>query len=280
MDCDCIGGAIAGSDRTFDGSGQPRICPITGKHKVPPLCLRARPPGVLCRRCRKRCAPLPHDLPRRQRGRQAGDARYVAPNRFGKLVPRGVDKRVAGADGDGDAAGKRKDPLHRAVKYTDDWGRPGRRLDAEMRVDNGAKFRRHFEAAHQGSRSVRWYCQDNGVVACEHDRFLAEIERLHPVGGKAQGAQLVLEANGRAALLQRLQHRLDQCRAQSVARDERPAGPPTSSDGFPDYRARELCRSVRRIDVERRQQQRLDETLIQRSFARDNLADGFAARRP
>ena len=30
------GGAIAGSDRTFDGRGQAGICPIAGEDKIPP----------------------------------------------------------------------------------------------------------------------------------------------------------------------------------------------------------------------------------------------------
>ena len=49
--------------------------------------------------------------------------------------------------------------------------------------------------------------------------------------------------------------------------NQRPAVRPPAA-GFPDHRGRELRRSVGRIDVERGEEERLDEPLIERSLGR------------
>ena len=157
---------------------------------------------------------------------------------------------------------------------------PGRRIDAEMRIDDGAKFGRHVEAAHQRRRGIGRNRKNDRVIGGEHDGFLAEIERFDPVGGKTHGAQLMFQAHAGAALLQACQRRLDQRRSQSIARNQRPAGPAAGGERFPDHRARELRRSFRGIDIERGQQERLDQPPIERSFAGNDFADALARARP
>ena len=95
----------------------------------------------------------------------------------------------------------------------------------------------------------------------ERNGLAAEIERLDPLAGKAQRAQLMLHAHVGAALLQKRERRLDQGRAQAFARDQRPAGAAADRKRLADDRAGKPRRAVRRIDIERREQQRLDQPL-------------------
>ena len=76
------------------------------------------------------------------------------------------------------------------------------------------------------------------------------------------------------------QRRLDQRRTQSVTRNQRPASAPSGGERLADDRGRKPRRSLRRIDIERREQQRFDQPAIQYSIAGDDLADRFARRRP
>ncbi len=78
----------------------------------------------------------------------------------------------------------------------------------------------------------------------------------------------MLEPHLRAAPLQQRQRRLDQRRAQAVARDQRPAGAAAGGKRFADHRGGKLGRAVRRIDIERGEQERLDQPPIQRPFGR------------
>ena len=118
--------------------------------------------------------------------------------------------------------GKGEQPLHRAVEHAEDRRLRRRRLDAEMRVDDGAEFARHCQIAHQRRRDVRRHRKDDRVVGAKRNGVGAEIERLDPLGGKAQRAQLMLHAHRGAALLQMSQRRFDQAscpnlRARSAA---------------------------------------------------------------
>ncbi len=110
----------------------------------------------------------------------------------------------------------------------------------------------------------------------ERDGLAAEIERVDAIGAEAERAKLMLEPHGGAALLQRVERRLDQRRAKPVARDQRPAGAAAGGERFADHRGGELRRAVRRVDVERGKQQRLDQPPIERPVAGDDLADGLA----
>ena len=87
------------------------------------------------------------------------------------------------------------------------------------------------------------------------------------------------EPNLRAVLPQVGERGLDQGRAQAVAGDQRPAGGAAGGERLADHRAGELGGAERRRDVERRQQQGLDQPRIKRPAAIDDLADRLAGRR-
>ena len=103
----------------------------------------------------------------------------------------------------------------------------------------------------------------------------ADVGRRH-----AEAAQLMAELDAGALRLQQLERRLDQHRAEAVARDQRPAGLAARQQRFPHDRAGKPRRSLRRIDIERGQQQRLHQPLIQRALAGNGLADEFVRCRP
>ena len=155
-----------------------------------------------------------------------------------------------------------------------------RRLDAEMRVDDGAELRRYVETGDQRSGGIRRHSKNDCIAVTKRDGFAAEIERFDPPGAKAHPAQLMLHAHHRASLLQRAERGLDQRRTQPLARNQRTAGPPADGERFTDDRARKSRRSHWRIDVQRREQKRLDQSPIENAFAGDDLADRLARRRP
>ena len=59
-----------------------------------------------------------------------------------------------------------------------------------MRIDDGAEFSRHFEAAHQRRRGIRRHCEDDGVVRRRARSVVAaEIQRLDPLGAETERAK-------------------------------------------------------------------------------------------
>ena len=118
---DQVGGAIAGSDRTFDGRGQAGICPIASEDEIAPRSGGARAFASCVGRRGEGRAPLAHDLPRRHRiGRQAATAATSLQIVLAKFLARRVDQPVAGADGDRQPAGKGEQPFDRAVEHAED----------------------------------------------------------------------------------------------------------------------------------------------------------------
>ena len=67
---------------------------------------------------------------------------------------------------------------------------------------------------------------------------------------------------------------------EAVARDQRPAGLPARQQRFPHDRAGKARRALGRIDVERRQQQRLHQPPVERAFAGDRVADQLVRSLP
>src|SRR5215475_3623190 len=84
---DDLGGAVAGPNGTFDRCRQAGICPIAGQREIAVTRARAGPAGILLGRGSKGCAPLPHDLPAWQIGRQ--------PRNVCDLAPDGLRERVS-----------------------------------------------------------------------------------------------------------------------------------------------------------------------------------------
>ena len=90
----------------------------------------------------------------------------------------------------------------------------------------------------------------------------------------------MIEAHGCAALAQQLHRGFDQHVAQALARDQRPAGAPAREQRLADDRAGKAGGAERRIDVQRREQQRLHQALIERAIAFDLVADELVVAGP
>ena len=72
------------------------------------------------------------------------------------------------------------------------------------------------------------------------------------------------------------QRRLDQRRTKSFAGNQRPAGATAGGKRLADDGGGEPRRALRRIDVERGEQKRLDQALIEHAVAGDDVTDRFA----
>ena len=82
------------------------------------------------------------------------------------------------------------------------------------------------------------------------------------------------------ALAQERERRLDQRTAQSVARDQRPAGASAGGKRLAHHRARKPGRARRRLDVERSEQKRPHQPLVERAAEAHDLADRAIAFGP
>jgi len=93
------------------------------------------------------------------------------------------------------------------------------------------------------------------------------IARIGPWGAQVmddnESKTMMNTPQAATALLESGQRRLDHRCAQAVAGEQRPAGAPAGSKRPTDHGGCQPCRAVRRIDVQRRQQQRLDQALIE-----------------
>ena len=151
----------------------------------------------------------------------------------------------------------------------------GRRLDTEMRVDDGAKFGRRFEAGDQCGGRVRRDGQDHHVIVRESNAIaLPKSSDFDPRVGGAQAMELVSEPHRAVALAQEARAQARSCALPSPSRaiSGRQACA-AGGDGFADHGARERRRARRGLDVERRQQQRPHQALIERPGESDHLAD-------
>ena len=136
-----------------------------------------------------------------------------------------------------------------------------------MRVDDRAELVRRWQIGNQRLGDERRHCQHHGVVGRKLHHLLAEIERRDPSPRESERMQIVLERDRGALLLQEGDRRLDQRCRQSVAGDQRPAGTPPERQRLADHRRGEARIGLRRIGVERRQQHRLQQPIIERSRA-------------
>ena len=142
-----------------------------------------------------------------------------------------------------------------------------------MRVDDGPEFRRRLQARQQRRRRPRRHRQHDHIIRPDRDAIVAELQPADPALRHPKSAQFMPEPNAGALLLQQLDRRLDQDRAEAVARDQRPAGLAARQQRFAHHRAGKAGRALRRIDIERRQQQRLHQPLVKRALAGDGVAD-------
>ncbi len=112
------------------------------------------------------------------------------------------------------------------------------------------------------------------------DAVVAELQFADAARRHAELAQFMPELDAGALVLQQPDRGFDQHRAEAVARDQRPAGLSARQQRFPHHRAGKARRSLGRIDVQRRQQQRLHQPLVERALAGDGVADQLALRCP
>ena len=147
-----------------------------------------------------------------------------------------------------------------------------------MGVDDGAEFGRRRQARNERCRHHRRHRQDDGVAWAQRHRKIAEIEPGHAVRVVCKGAQPLAENDFAAVRFDEPQRRLDEGRRQSVAREQRTVAAPTRGQRFADHRGSEAGGACRRLGVERGQQQRPDQPVVQRPFAIDDVADGRARR--
>src|SRR5438045_1146266 len=89
-----FGGAVAGSDGTFDRGRQAGIGPVASEREIAPVSAWPRPACVLLRRGGKRRAALAHDLPPWQLARRAGGGGDFGPDLLGQRLALGVDEAV------------------------------------------------------------------------------------------------------------------------------------------------------------------------------------------
>ena len=97
---------------------------------------------------------------------------------------------------------------------------------------------------------------------------------------KRMRAQLMLHAHRGAALLQIGQRRLDQRRAQAVARDQRPAGAAAGGERLADDRAASRAEPCGGSMLSAASSSGSTSRSIERPLAGDDLADRLAGRRP
>ena len=155
--------------------------------------------GTLCvlrRRRGERCAPLAHDLPR-------GHHRQFGGSSDGSPVTRATSLQIVLA------SSSRGESMSRspALMVTD--SRPGnakihctvalstpriggccrRRIDAEMRVDDGAELGRHVEPGHQRRGGVGRHREDDRIIVAQERRSPCRSRALRPVRRQSASAR-------------------------------------------------------------------------------------------
>jgi hypothetical protein len=121
--------------------------------------------------------------------------------------------------------------------------------------------------------------QDHAVVRLQPHR-LVEAERHHVVARQFERTQPPSESDRHAVRAEIIERRRNEGRPQPVARDQRPARAAACPDGLAQHRAGERGRALGRRRIERRQQQRPEQAVIQRPAAGHDVADRGVARRP
>ena len=95
---------------------------------------------------------------------------------------------------------------------------------------------------------------------------------------EGEGAQALAEDDAAALRLDVTQRRFDEGCRQSVAREQRPIIAAAGDKRVADHRRGEFGGACRRFGVERGQQQRVEQPVVQRPLAVEHLADGRVRR--
>src|SRR6516165_6348004 len=276
---------IARPHRPLDSRRQSRISPVARKKQVFEARHDARPQGVLFRRGLEGRSALAYDLPGRQFARHPASPADIPPNLFRQCLAWYLHQRVAVTDGHGKALRKGEQPLHQTTDHAQDRRRVTRWIDPKMRIHDGTEFRRRFQIRKQRGRRARRHGQHDGII--RPDRYLVvaaeakpEVEPRDPRSAGCKRMQLVAEMDASALVLQQPDCGFDQHRAQTIASDQRATGLPARQQRLPHHRAGKPRRTLWRIEVQRGEQKRLYQPLIQRAVATDRFVNPPAPRCP
>ena len=278
---DEIGGAVARPHRSLDGGRQPRISPVAGKKQV--FVSRDRRPAAA------RFVPA---WPRRWRGARARSATAaVRPRRRAALQ---MSRQIACASSSRGISTSRSALLmvtdsrcgnanshSTSPPTTPRIGRLSlRRIEAEMRIDDGAEFGRRFQARQQrcgGARRNRHHHGIAGLMATlSSPNFNSPTRFADIANSRSSCPNWMLAPLSCSSLI-----------AGSTSTALRPSRAISGRQAcasrqqrFPHDRAGKPRGALGRIDVQRRQQQRLHQPLVERALAGDRVADQFALRCP
>ena len=172
-----IGCPVAGPNGTFDGRGQARVGPISRKVKIAEFRRRSGPFCVFLRRRREGRAAFAHDLPGRQFGRQTGHRRHLAPDGCGEILARLVEQPVRAAGRGREPPRIGKQPLGGRVEHADHGRKVCRRIEAEMRIHDGAECGGRLQIGHDARRDHRRNREDHAIAERQRHCLVAEIER-------------------------------------------------------------------------------------------------------
>ena len=246
-----IGGAVTGPDRSLDRCRQSRISPVAGEEQVfqrgrpaPDAGHSAPASPQMWRGARARSARAAARRRRRAASQTslqiacASSSRGMSTSRSPLLMV--TESRCGNANSHSTSAAD--DAQHRR--------RARRRIEAEMRVDDGAEFRRRLQAGQQRGRRARRHRHHDGIVRRRaRSSSSPKFSALTLVAADGELAQLMAELQRSRPCPAAVDRRLDQHRAQARrarSADGRPDRPPAASRARSRRQARPILRADRR----------------------------------
>ena len=176
-------------------------------------------------------------------------SRDFLPQVLGQGLARNIEQAIGCADRDRQTIGEGKEPLHGPVHDSDNRRKPRRRLEPEMRVDDGAELRGGLQLGNETRRHDRRHGEDHVIIADRH-LIVAEVEGHHLVVREAKRVQPMPEYDLRLVLAEKAQRRLDENLPKPIAGDERSAGFSPRGQCFADNGAGEDCACLLGLGVE------------------------------
>ena len=137
------------------------------------------------------------------------------------------------------------------------------RRDAEVGVDDGAELRRRLQAGNDIRGDHRRHREYDRVFRRQRHRVVGKLQRRDPPAVDRQRPQAMTELHIGLALAQDIERRIDESVAQTVARDERPAGAPAGGERLADHGGGQHRGAFLRLGIQRRQQHRPDQPVKQ-----------------
>ena len=252
-------------------AGKPVAVQSPASNRLLHAVVAAGPLGVLLRRRREGRAPLAHDLPRRQRRREARRPSRPPARSSAASVSRGTSSRRSALLIVTDSrSGKGEQPFDGAVDAP---------RSSAASAGGGSMRKCALTMARNSVGVVR-----SGTSVAATSGGTARITRIvrararpcrspkssagDPVRRECERAQPMAELRPctlRSA--RKLQRRLDEGRPEPVARDQRPAGPAARASVSRTIAPASAGARLLRLGVERREQQRPRQALVERTRA-------------